>query len=286
MIVVTGATGQLGGAIVERLLERVPAQQVGLSTREPEKVQALRARGVRVRPGDYADAASLRHAFEGASQVLLVSANVVGPAAAQLHRTAIEAARAVGVRRILYTSHMGANPASLFSPMTTHAATEELLRASGGAFTSLRNGYYAASAVMLMGQALETGKLVAPEDGPVSWTAHADLAEATVLALIEEGRLDGVSPALTGSEALDLAAIARIASELTGRTITRVTVSDAEYRAGMISRGVPAHAADMLGSIFTASRRGEFAAVDPTLERLLGRRPQSFRDYLAATLRR
>ncbi len=77
-----------------------------------------------------------------------------------------------------------------------------------------------------MGRALETGKLVAPEDGPVSWTAHADLAEAAVIALTDEGRLQGITPALTGSEALDLAAIAAIASELTARPITRVTVSD------------------------------------------------------------
>ena len=284
MIIVTGANGQLGRAIVERLLERLPAAQLGVSVRKPEEAAALHARGVRVRRGDFADAASLRHAFADATQILIVSAATTGEAALHQHRTAIEAARDAGARRILYTSHMGASPASAFSPMPDHAATEALLQASGVPFTSLRNGFYADSGLQLMGQALQTGTIVAPADGPVSWTAHADLAEAAALALTDEGHFDGPTPPLTGSRAQDLADLAAIASELTGRPITRVTVSDDEYRAALVARGVPEARADMLVGLFVASRRGEFAAVDPALERLLGRPPRSIRDVLAARL--
>jgi NAD(P)H dehydrogenase (quinone) len=123
MIIVTGATGQLGRAIVEQLLERVPAEQVGVSVRDPEKATTLADRGVRVRPGDFGDAASLRHAFGGARQVLIVSAGI-GEAARRQHRTAIQVAREAGAERILYTSPMGANPASAFAPMPDHAAIE------------------------------------------------------------------------------------------------------------------------------------------------------------------
>jgi hypothetical protein len=115
-----------------------------------------------------------------------------------------------GGRRILYTSHMGSSPTSLFLPMVDHAATEEVLRDSGVAFTSLRNGFYAASALMMLGDAVKTGVLAAPEDGPVSWTAHPEVA---AIALSEEV-LDGITPALTASEALDLEGIAALASEL------------------------------------------------------------------------
>jgi NAD(P)H dehydrogenase (quinone) len=284
MIIVTGAAGHLGRAIAERLLERVPAAQVGVSVRTPEKAETLRERGVRVRHGDFEDAASLRHAFEGASQVLIVSTDTTGEAELRQHRTSIEAARAAGARRILYTSHMGSNAASKFPPMPDHAATEAVLRTSGVAFTSLRNGFYAASGLMLMGRALELGKLVAPEDGPISWTAHDDLAEAAAIALADEGRLDGFTPPLIGSEALGLADLAAIASELAGRPITRVTVTDAEYRAGLVSHGVLEPWADLLVGLFAASRQGEFAAVDPTLERLLGRPPICMRDVLATRL--
>ncbi len=286
MIVVTGANGQLGRAVVEQLLHRIPATQLGVSVRKPEEASALQARGVRVRRGDFADAASLQHAFAGASQILIVSAATAGDVAVQQHHTAITAARAAGVRRILYTSHMGASPASAFAPMVDHAATEALLHTAGVAYTSLRNGFYTASGLMLMGQALTTGKLVAPEDGPVSWTAHADLAQAAALILMDESSLNGLTPPLTGTQALDLADIAAIATELTGRPITRVTVPDEEYRAGFLSSGVPAPRADLLLGLFVASRRGEFAAIDPALEQLLGRPPISVREVLTQRLSR
>lgn len=286
MIIVTGANGQLGRAVVERLLQRVPAARLGASVRDPEQAGALAERGVRVRRATFEDAASLRHAFEGASQVLIVSIDSTGEAAVRRHEAAIEAARAAGARRVLYTSHMGSSPASLFEPMRDHAATEAFLERSGVPFTSLRNGFYAASAFMFLERALETGKLVAPEDGPVSWTEHGDLADAAAIALTEEGRLDGPTPPLTASEALDLADVAAMASEIAGRSITRVTVGDRAFREDMVSHGVPEHRADLLLGMFEASRRGEFAAVDSTLERLLGRAPVSMRGYLASRLRR
>ena len=104
------------------------------------------------------------------------------------------------------------------------------------------------------------------------------------IALISEGLLDGLTPPLTGPEALDLAGLAAIASELTGRPITRVTVTDEQYRAGLVAHGVPGPQADFLVGLFAASRQGEFAAVDPTLKRLLNRPPMAMRDVLAASL--
>jgi NAD(P)H dehydrogenase (quinone) len=273
MIVVTGATGLLGGAVVERLLGKVPAAEIGVSVRDPAKATALAERGVRVRRGDYDDAASLAHAFEGAEQLLLVSAAATGEPALRQHATAIDAARAAGVRRIVYTSHMGANPASAFAPMPDHAATEAMLEASGLAFTALRNGFYASSGRMLLGQAFETGELAAPADGPVSWTAHDDLAEAAAIVLTDEGRFEGPTPPLTGSAALDLAGLA---AEALGRPIRRTVLTDAQYR-----EALPEPVAEMLLSLFAASRAGEFAAVDPTLGELLGRPPLTVRDVLA-----
>src|SRR5262249_16130593 len=150
------------------------------------------------------------------------------------HRTAIDMAKAAGAQRILYTSQMAANPSSLFAPAPDHAATEAALRESGVAFTALRDGYYASSAPMLLGNTIESGEVVAPEDGPVAWTAHADLARATAITLVKGG-LDGITPALTGSEALDLAGVAEIVSELTGRPIRRIVVSDEEFRSRLVA---------------------------------------------------
>ncbi|HEY0193720.1 MAG TPA: hypothetical protein VGC42_21535, partial [Kofleriaceae bacterium] len=214
------------------------------------------------------------------SAVLVISAAAVGEVARRRHRAAFDAAVAAGAQRVLYTSHMGVGPASPFPPMPTHAESEAMLATLGVPFVALRNGFYAASAMMLLDQALTTGKLIAPEDGPVSWTSHRDLAAAAAIALTEPDRFAGATPPLTAGEALDLAAVARLASELTGRAIERVVVSDEAHRQTLLSYQVPPDRADLLIGMFRASRNGEFAAVDPALGELLGRAPTSLRDVL------
>ena len=285
MYVITGATGQLGSLVVDQLLERVPAERVGVSVRDVTRAAALAERGVRVRAGDFTDPASLRHAFEGAEQVLVVSAPLHGASAVAANAAALDAAHAAGAHRVLYTSHQAASKDSLFAAQPTHAATEEHLAGLGVPFTALRNGFYASSLAFLVGSALETGRLVAPADGPVSWTAHADLAAAAALALVD-GLLDGVTPPLTAAEMLDLAAVADVLTELTGATITRVVVEDEEWRASAVASGMPAAAADFALGLYRAARRGEFAVVDPTLETLLGRRPTGARAVLETLVAR
>lgn len=288
MIIVTGATGHLGRAIVEQLVGRLPAERVGVSVRDPSRASDLAALGVRVRRGDFAEPASLAHAFEGATQVLVVSSNAAaygGDPLAQ-HRAAIEASRAAGARRVVYTSHMGASAASQFPPMLDHAATEAMLRESGLAWTALRNGFYTSSGLALAGDGWRTGLIEAPADGEVSWTAHADLAEAAAIVLTGEGRFDGPTPPLTGAEALDLDDLAALGSEHLGRPVRRQVLADDEQQARMSARGAPAGAVRLVLGLYRASRAGEFAAVDPTLARLLGRRPTSVREVLAQTVAR
>lgn len=281
MIVVTGATGKLGRLIVEELLRRVPAGRVGVSVRDPGRAQDLEARGVRVRSGDFADVAALRRAFEGASQVLLVSSGTLGEEGVRLHRNVVDAARDAGAGRVVYTSHMAASPDSLFPPMWTHAATEAMLGESGLAFTALRNGFYADSARFLMGDAFRTGEVRAPQDGPVSWTTHADLAGAAAAVLAEEGRFDGPTPPLVAPEALDLAQLGEQLAELTGRASRRVVVPQDTFRAELTSRGLPAERVAVTLGLFAAAYRGEFAGTDPTLAALLGRAPEPMRAVLA-----
>ncbi|MBX7467192.1 NmrA family NAD(P)-binding protein [Streptomyces sp. NPDC057910] len=285
MIIVTGATGQLGRQIVERLLTRLPADRVGVSVRDPQRARTLADQGVRVRQGSFTDPAGLAHAFEGATQVLIVSVDKMGDECVQQHRTAIEAAVAAGARRILYTSQMGSSAASHFQACRDHAATEDELRACGVPFTALRNGFYATSAAHFLGHAAESGELALPADGPVAWTAHADLAEATAAILSDEGRFDGPTPPLTAGQALTFDDIAAITTEITGRPVTRTTSPGEQFRAQLTAQGVPAETADQLLGIFAAAEAGEFATIDPTLAELIGREPITLegvlRDHLA-----
>jgi uncharacterized protein YbjT (DUF2867 family) len=279
MIVITGATGQLGSRIVERVLRRVPADAVGVSVRDVAKAAPLAGRGVRVRAGDFTDPGTLEHAFEGATQVLVVSASIRGAGAVAANLAAVDAARAAGAKRILYTSHQAASRDSRFAPQVTHAETEAYLAAQDVPFTALRNGFYASTLGYYLGAALETGRLVVPADGPVSWTAHDDLADAAAAALTQEGVLDGITPPLTGPATLDFAAVAGILGELTGRAITHVVADDDEWAA---AAGMPAAAADFALGMFRAARAGEFAVTDPALERVIGRPATPAREVLAA----
>jgi uncharacterized protein YbjT (DUF2867 family) len=283
LIIVTGGTGLLGRQIVERLLDRVPAERVGVSVRDPGKAAGL---NVRVRRGDFTEPGTLAAAFDGAGQVLVVSTATTGAAALAQHRAAIDAAGAAGVRRILYTSHQGAGAGSAFAPMPDHAATEAYLAQAGTPWTALRNGFYASTIGHLLGRALDTGELVAPADGPVSWTAHADLAEAAAVILTNETdeTRSGPTPPLTAPEALDLEAVAAVLTELSGRTVRRVVVGDEEWAAGLEAHGVPHEQAQMLLGMFLASRNGEFATTGPALEELIQRPATPVREFLKSVL--
>ncbi|MBO2448339.1 NmrA family NAD(P)-binding protein [Actinomadura barringtoniae] len=286
MIIVTGATGLLGGQIVDSLLTRLPAAEIGVSVRDPQKAQALADKGVRVRRGDFADPASLADAFENATQVLIVSVDKLGEEVTRQHRVAIDAAVAAGARRILYTSQMGSSASSHFQACRDHAATEEMLRTSGVPFTSLRNGFYASSAINFIAPTLESGQIVLPEDGPVAWTAHADLADATAAILADEGRFEGPTPPLTGSQALTFDDLAALATKVTGRAITRITVPDDQFKENLITHGTPADLARQFTGIFAAARAKEFAAVDPTLATLIAREPLGLEAALRQATRR
>lgn len=284
MIVVTGATGKLGRRIVEELLAKMPGDKIGASVRDPAKADDLAGRGVRVRRGDFADPTSLAAAFEGATQVLIVSSNARASGGDPLaqHRAAIDAARSGGVRRIVYTSHMGVGRSSAFPPMHDHAATEDMLRGAGLAWTALRNGFYASTLPTMIGDSGASGILAAPRDGKVSWTAHRDLAAGAAAIVLQEGRFEGPTPPLTAAEALDLDDVAAIVAELSRRQVERCIVTEDEQAATMRGRGVPPVAIDITLGMYRAALAGEFAAVNPMLETLLGRRPMTVREVLSA----
>ncbi|GAA0264320.1 NAD(P)H-binding protein [Actinomadura nitritigenes] len=279
MIVITGATGALNGATVDHLLERVPAGEIAVAVRDPAKARRYADRGVEVRHGDYADPASLPAAFAGADQLLLVSSNDPAADAVALHRNAIEAAVAAGVGRVLYTSHQGAAPNTPFGPGRDHAATERLLAGSGVPWTSLRNGFYAHSLAWLLGPWRQTGRITVPADGPVSWTAREDAAEAAAVVLAAKGGYDG-PVTLTAKAAPTFTEIAATASEIIGRAVrTEVVPADA-WVAARVAAGQPEPMARFTLGMYEAASQGFFAGVDPLLGGLLGREPRTVGDVL------
>jgi uncharacterized protein YbjT (DUF2867 family) len=279
MISITGATGALNGATVNHLLERLPASEIVVVTRDTARAQHFADRGIGVRRGDYADPSSLRQAFEGADQLLLVSSNDPGADVLTLHRNAIDAAAAAGVGRILYTSHQGAAPDSPFVPARDHFATEQMLAESGVAWTSLRNGFYAHSLQWLTGPWRETGVIAVPADGPVSWTAREDAAEAAAVILAANGGYDGPTT-LTANAAPTFEVLAGVASEISGRQIELVVLDPEEWVAAQVAAGQQEFMVRFLLGMYQAAEQGFFEGVDPLLGVLLGREPRTVRDVL------
>ncbi|WP_108990005.1 NAD(P)H-binding protein [Streptomyces coelicoflavus] len=282
MIVVTGATGGLGGATVEHLLERIPADRIGVSVRDAAKAQHLADRGVRVRQGSYEDPAALRDSFDGAEQVLLVSGNDPAADMVGLHRNAVEAAVAAGARRILYTSQHGAVPGNPYRPSDIHIATEAILGDAGVPWTALRNGAYG-PLDQVLGPWQRTGVIAQPEDGPVPYTDRADVAEATAVVLAGDRSFDG-PVTLTAPSAVTFDDLSRIASGLTGRSVKRVVPDDEQWVADQITTGVPEPMARLMLTWYQAARAGWFAETGPLLAELLGREPRTVADRLAARI--
>ncbi|MEF2978898.1 NAD(P)H-binding protein [Subtercola sp. YIM 133946] len=272
MIIVTGATGALNGATVEHLLETTPADDITVAVRDVAKAQRFADRGVAVRVADYADAGSLPSAFEGADQLLLVSSSDPKADAVSLHRAAIEAAVSAGVGRILYTSHQGAALDTPFGPGRDHAATEQLLADSGVAWTSLRNGFYAHSLGFMLGAWRETGVITVPADGPVSWTAREDAAQAAALILASDGAYDG-PVTLTAGAAPTFAEIADLASPQAGRPVELEVLGEQKWVAAQVAGGQPEFVARFMLGMYQAAEAGFFAGTDPLLATLLGREP-------------
>jgi NAD(P)H dehydrogenase (quinone) len=278
MIIVTGATGTLNGATVDRLLERIPPHRIGVSVRDPARATHLADRGVRVRRGSYDDPQALRRSFAGAEQILLVSSSDRSSDVVAQHQRAIDAAVDAGARRILYTSAHGTAFDTPYPPLGIHAATEQHLAASGVAWTALRNGFYGDPS-QLLGAWQETGVIAMPADGPFSWVDRRDAAEAAAVILTADDPCDGPID-LTLPEPVTLADFAAAASELTGRQIDRVVVDDETWVADATANGVPEAVARFTLSMFQATRSGHFSETDPTLTRLLGRSPRSVTDQL------
>lgn len=281
MIVITGATGALNGATADHLLETVPAGELVVVARDVTKAQRFADQGVEVRFGDYADPASLPAAFDGADQLLLVSSSDPTADGVALHGAAIDAAVQVGAGRVLYTSHQGAAPTTPFGPGRDHAATEALLAESGLPWTSLRNGFYAHSIGWLLGPWRETGVIRVPADGPVSWTAREDAAEAAARIITSATPYDG-PVTITATAAPTFAEIADIAAELVGRPIAFEVLDEDTWVAERVAAGQPEFMARFTLGMYQAADQGFFAGTDPLLGTLLGHEPKTVRDALEA----
>lgn len=268
-ILVTGATGQLGAKVVNALLAKVPAEQVAVSVRDPQKADALSARGVDVRRGDFEDPASLDTAFAGVERLLIVSTQGDNDARIRQHLTAVAAAERAGVRLIAYTSVVNAAHSSLeLAPV--HKATEEAIAKTGIPYVFLRNNWYLENEIGTIQGILAGAPLVTSAgEGKVGWATREDYAQAAAAVLTGNGH-ENKSYELSGTS-ITHAELARIIGAAVGREVPVQHVDDAAYAEAMRGAGVPEPVVPFLVSIQRSIREGALDVPSGDLEALLGR---------------
>jgi NAD(P)H dehydrogenase (quinone) len=191
MYLVTGASGHLGQLVISNLLEthKIPASKIIATTRNPEKLADLAAKGVNVRAADFDDTANLAEAFKGATRLLLISTDVLDRPGHRLvqHRNAIAAAEKAGVEHVLYTSLQKADTSAVsFAP--DHVGTEKALANSNlNGWTLLRNSWYFENLFYALPHAIKSGTwYTAAGEGKIAHIAREDLARAAAAALASD----------------------------------------------------------------------------------------------------
>jgi len=281
MIVITGATGNLGQHVIANLLKSVPAANIIAAVRNPAKAAGLAAKGVQVRQADYNDGASLDAAFKGATKILLISSSEVGQRAQQ-HQNVIDAAKRAGVSLLAYTSVLRADTSPL-GLAAEHVVTEAAIRASDLPYTFLRNGWYLENHTEHLAPVLEHGVVLgAAQNGRFSSAARADYAAAAA-AVLTAAQPQAIYE-LAGDHGFTLAEYAAEVARQSGKAIVYKDLPQADFKAALVSVGVPEGFADLLADSDAGAAKGALEDHGKQLSALIGRPTTTLLDAVKAAL--
>lgn len=286
MILITGATGKLGGIIIETLLKKgIPATRIAALVRDENKAAGLKEKGIDVRTGDYDNKPSLEKAMEGIDKVLLVSGLDMSKILEQ-HRNVIDAAKTADVKCLAYTSNCLRDRDTLVNYiMQTHFETEDYIKASGLNYLIFRNVLYMESMAMFMlgKDVLETGIRLPAGDGRVSYALRSDEAEAIGNVLASDKCSNRIYR-FTGSRAYSFDDVAEALSELSDRPVTYTPTDMEAYKTIALAQGVPKHAVEMMAPFYNDIENGQGSTVSTDLEEALGRKPTDLKAGLKLLL--
>ncbi|ETI23034.1 hypothetical protein G647_04830 [Cladophialophora carrionii CBS 160.54] len=296
MLVLTGTSGNLGSRVLDTLLRQklIPPSELIISTSNPKKVSAAaKEAGIEIREGDFTSPDSLSSSFKGADALFLVSYPSPSVDRWLHHKAAIDAAKAAGVKTIIYSSLMFGGKTgmdSIAGVQQAHIKTVEYLTKTGLQYVIVREGIYAESWWLYAGFQPRTFKkgdtsditFVIPNDGPVSWVTWDDLGEATAKILQNYERYLGQTLNLTGPRATSISDVAKIVEKHTGRTVKVNIVGRQEAeRYHKENKSVPESnfwVIESWAGWHDGIANGETATVDPLIEALLGRAPRGIEE--------
>lgn len=279
---ITGAGGQLGGSVLNELLSRgaKPAEIVAI-TRTPEKIAGFAAKGIAVRAGDFDAPAGLAAAFKGIDTLLIIPTSDLRPGMrTPQHKAAVAAAKAAGVRHVIYVSTVAVRPGQ--DLLQSHHDTEEAVFASGLTWTIVRMGLYWENLLHgTLQHALASGVFAATGTAPIANLSREDIAAALAGLLLSKGHESAIYH-LTGAAALTPAEIAGTIAKVFGKPVQVAAVTDEQYAGGLKAAGLPDFYVDALLALEQTAAKGMLDLVTGDVARLSGRKPASFAEFLAA----
>ena len=281
MILVTGATGQLGRNTVEFLLDKIPAAEIAVLARDAEKAADLKAQGVDVRTGDYSDYDSLTAAFQGIDKLLLISGNDLANRSAQ-QENVVRAAREAGVKHIIYTSVDNTHPteSAISFVEDSHVSTAKAIKESGLTYTLLNNNLYADVIPVFIGdKVLDQGVFFPAGEGKVAFATRKDMAEAAANVLTGAGH-ENKEYAIAGDRQVGFGEVAQILGRLSGKDIAYHAPDSKTYTDTLTAAGVPPEFTGFTSAFAAAIAAGEFATTKNDLPALLGRKPTTVEAFL------
>jgi NAD(P)H dehydrogenase (quinone) len=268
-LLVTGATGKLGQKVVEALLKTVPASQVAVSVRNPEKAEGMCSRGVEVRYGDFDHPETLDKAFAGIDRLLIISANGDTETRIRQHTNAVEAAARANVKFIAYTSVVNARDSKLFLA-PPHKATEETILKSGIPYSFLRNNLYLENETSsIQGVIAGAPWVTSAGSGKSGWTLRQDYADAAAAVLSGEGHENTIYE-LSG-KLLTQDDLASALGGVLGKEVSVLHVDDAGYTDILRNAGAPDFVLPLFVGIQQGIREGALDVESNDFEKLLGR---------------
>lgn len=272
-ILITGATGKLGGLTIEHLINKkhVSPQHIVAMVRDKKRAKHLSNMGVELRVGNYDDIETLKEAFTGIEKLLAVSApSLDNVERLKLQYNVVKAAKVAGVKHIFLVSIADADK-RIFGLEDVDMATEYMIRAVDIPFTFMRNGVYLDEITSDLKYAIEKSELISSTKGNgFNFILRSDLALANATVLTEEGHENKIYN-LVNSKLITYPEIASILTEITGTEIRYKEASGSEVIQNLTDSGVSRDAAELLVHSFQENiAKGKFQSTSHDLTQLIG----------------